>query len=87
MTLISSLLLGVASLLSAAQTASAVPHGSNNLARALVKRNQVVFEDCGSEDDDKQKKAGQAWSEAANLASYTINGELDDGTSFKDTNA
>lgn len=87
MTLISSLLLGAASLLGAAQTATAIPHASNNLARALVKRDQVVFEDCGGENDNRQKKAGQAWAEAANLASFTINGKLDDGTGFKDTNA
>lgn len=87
MNLISSLLLGATVILCAAQTAIAIPHPSNNLARALVKRNQVIFEDCGGDNDDKQKKAGQAWSEAANLASFTIDGTLDDGTGFKDTNA
>lgn len=81
------LLLGAASLLWAAQTASAAPHPSNSLARALFKRDDVTFEDCGGDKDDKRKKAGQAWSEAANLASFTIAGKLDDGTEFKDTNA
>ena len=87
MTLTSSLLLGASSLLCAAQIATAIPHASNDLARALVKRDQVTFEDCGGDNDDKRKKAGQAWSEAANLASFTIDGKLDDGTGFKDTNA
>lgn len=87
MTLTSSLLLGAASLLCAAQIATTIPHPSNGLARALLKRNQVVFEDCGDENDDQRKKAGQAWSEAANLASSTIGGTLDDGTAFKDTDA
>ena len=87
MTLISSLLLGAASLLCAAQTATAIPHASNNLVRALAKRDQVTFEDCGGDNDDKRTKAGQAWSEAATLASFTIDGKLDDGTGFKDTNA
>ena len=71
----------------AAQTATAIPHPSNHLARALLKRDQVVFEDCGGDNDDKRKKAGQAWSEAANLASFTIDGQLDSGNGFKDTNA
>ncbi|KAI4267640.1 MAG: hypothetical protein LQ337_008258 [Flavoplaca oasis] len=87
MTFSSRLLLAAASLLCAAQTATAIPHPSNNLARALVKRHEVTFEDCGGEDDKKQKKAAQAWKEAANLASTTIIGKLDDETEFKDTNA
>ena len=81
------LLLGATSLLYAARTATAIPHASNNLPRTLAKRNQVTFEDCGGETDDKRRQAGQAWSEAANLAAFTIDGTLDDGTSFKDTNA
>lgn len=87
MTFSSRLLLAAASLLCAAQTATAIPHPSNNLARALVKRHEVTFEDCGGDDGKKRKKAGQAWSEAANLASLTMIGKLDDGTEFKDTNA
>lgn len=87
MTLTSSLLLGAALLFCAAQTVTAIPHASNSLVRALVKRDQVVFEDCGGDNDDKRQKAGQAWSEAANLASFTIGGTLDDGTGFKDTDA
>ena len=83
----SRLLLGAATILWAAQIVSAVPHPTANLVRALMKRDEVTFEDCGGDDDDKRKKAGQAWSEAANLASYTIGGTLDDGTAFKDTNA
>lgn len=81
------LLLGAASILWAAQIASAAPHPSNSLSKALFKRDQVTFEDCGGEGDDKRKKAGQAWKEAANLASYTIGGTLEDGTAFKDTNS
>lgn len=87
MTVTSRLLLGATSLLYVAQVATAVPYASNSLARALIKRDQVTFEDCGGDDDDKRKKAGQAWSEAANLASFTIDGTLDDGTGFKDTTA
>ena len=87
MTFSSGLLLAAASLLCAAQIATAIPHTPNNLARALIKRDQVTFEDCGDDDDKKRKKAGQAWSEAANLASLTMIGKLDDGTEFKDTNA
>ena len=70
-----------------AQTVTAIPHASNNLIRALLKRDQVTFEDSGGDNDDKQKKAGQAWAEAENLASFTIDGTLDDGTGFKDPNA
>ena len=71
----------------APQPAIAIPHPSNNLARALVKRDQVAFEDCGGIDDDKRKKAGEAWADAANLASFTFDGTLDDETGFQDTNA
>ena len=52
-----------------------------------MKRNQVTFEDCGDDNDSRRTAAGTAWSEAANLASATIGGTLDDGTAFKDTNA
>lgn len=86
MTIRSSLLLG-ALLFSALQSATAIPHRSNNLARALVKRSDVTFEDCGDENDPRRQKAGQAWSEAANLADNAIGGTLDSGTAFKDTDA
>lgn len=86
MTIRSSLLVG-ALLFSTLQSATAIPHPSNNLARALVKRNEVTFEDCGDDKDPKRQKASQAWFEAANLAEATIGGTLDDGTAFKDTDA
>lgn len=52
-----------------------------------MKRDQVTFEDCGDDNDSRRTAAGTAWAEAANLASATIGGTLDDGTAFKDTNA
>lgn len=87
MTSTSSLLLETVSLLCAVQMTTAIPHASNNLDRALLKRDQVTFEDCGDENDEKRKKASQAWSEAANLAEATIDDTLDVGTDFKDTGA
>ncbi|KAL9098022.1 MAG: hypothetical protein Q9163_006230 [Psora crenata] len=87
MTLTTRLLLGAASLLLATQTSNAFPQPNTHQARALFKRCDVTFEDCGGDDDDKRKKAGQAWLEAANLAAHTIDGTLEDGTTFADTNA
>lgn len=87
MTLSMRLVLAATSLLCATQTANAIPHPSNSLARALMKRDQVTFEDCGDDSDSRRTAAGTAWAEAANLASATIGGTLDDGTAFKDTNA
>lgn len=84
MVLMLSLAFGTATLLSAVQLATAIPHPSTGLARALQKRDQVTFEDC---DGDQQDKAGRAWSDAASLASITIGGELDDKTAFEDTKA
>ena len=71
----------------AAQFFVAVPQPSNNGMRHLFKRDQVVFQDCGADDDPKQVKAAEAWTEAAKLAAFTIEGMLDDGTEFQATNA
>ena len=87
MTLTQRILFGAASLLLVAQTAIAVPQPSTKLVRALLKRDNVNFEDCGEHDDPRLKKAGQAWSDAATLAAFTIDGKLDDGTIFEGTNA
>lgn len=81
--------LTAATLLCLAQNGNAAPRpGSlDHDPRSLVKRYEVVYEDCGGEEDDKQKKAARAWSEAANIAAGTIHGVLDDGTAFTDTKA
>lgn len=81
--------LTAAALLSFAQTGIAAPRpdGFDLVSRSLVKRHEVVFEDCGGEDDDKQIKAERAWYEATRLAAATIHGVLKDGTAFADTNA
>ena len=71
----------------AAQVGIAVPRPLDNGIRSIFKRNRVVFEDCGAEKDPKRVKAAQAWTEAANLAAFTIEGELDDGTEFQGSNA
>lgn len=70
-----------------AQIGSAVPKPSNDTIRSLSKRNQVVFQDCGGDDDPKRVKAAGAWAEAANLAAFTISGTLDSGTQFQGSKA
>lgn len=70
-----------------AQIVIAMPKPSDNGMRSLFKRNQVVFNDCGADNDPKRVKAAKAWNEAAQLAAFTIEGELDDGTKFQGTNA
>ena len=70
-----------------AQFCTAVPKPTLDLKRSLFKRDQVVFQDCGDDTDPKRIKAGKAWSEASNLAEFTIDGTLDDGTKFQGTNA
>ena len=63
---------------------SAVPMPSLLIARSLSKRDGVVFQDCGDTNDDRYKKAEQAWSEAAELAAFIAVGTLDDGTEFEE---
>ena len=70
-----------------AQICTAVPKPTHNTMRSLFRRNQVVFQDCGGDEDPRRVKAARAWSEAANLADFTIEGTLDDGTKFQGTNA
>ncbi len=81
------LILTAAALLWTAQTGSAVPKPSSDAIGSLFKRSNVQFQDCGGDNDPKRQKAGRAWSEAANLADFTIGGALDDGTNFQGTNA
>lgn len=70
------------------QITSALPSPSQETTRSLFKRHQVVFQDCGKDTDEKRKKAGKAWSDAASLAELTIDGTLDDSkTSFQGANA
>ena len=71
----------------AAHIISAVPQPSNYIVRSLFKRDQVVFQDCGGDDDPKQVKAVGALEDAVTLATFTIEGKLDDGTEFQGTNA
>ena len=73
--------------LCAAQIGGAVPKPTNDSIRSLFKRDQVVFQDCGDPGDPKRIKASDAWDEAAELALFTIEGDLDDGTKFRGTNA
>ena len=70
-----------------AQTISAVPMPSLDITRSLYKRSGVVFQDCGDVNDARRQKAEKAWSEAADLAAFTVTGTLDDGTMFKGTDA
>lgn len=87
MTISSRLILTATALLWTAQTGSAVPRPSPNVIANLFKRADVQFQDCGGDDDPKRQTAGRAWSEAANLAEFTIDGTLDDLTQFQGTNA
>ena len=87
MTISTRLILAAAALLWTAQTGGAVPKPSPNAIGSLIKRANVQFQDCGGDNDPKRQKAGQAWSEAANLAEFTIDGTLDDKTQFQGTNA
>ena len=70
-----------------AQISSAVPMPSLDIIRSLSKRNAVVFQDCGDDNDDRYKKAVAALSDAATLAAFAVTGTLDDGTKFQDTDA
>ena len=70
-----------------AQICTANPKPTHNTMRSLFRRNQVVFQDCGGDEDPKQVKAERAWKEAANLADSTFGNTLDDGTKFQGTNA
>ncbi len=74
-------------LLWTAQIGDAVPRPPPYAVRSLLKRDNVVFQDCGGDGATNRIKAGKAWSEAANLASFTIDGTLDSGTKFQGTNA
>ncbi|SLM34209.1 Metallopeptidase, catalytic domain [Lasallia pustulata] len=87
MTRTARLILTAAALLWTARTCSAIPRPSPNDIGSLFKRANVQFQDCGDENDAKRIKAGRAWSEAANLAEFTIDGSLDDKTKFQGTNA
>lgn len=71
------------------QITSALPSPSHEITRSLIKRHQVVFQDCGKDTDEKRIKAGKAWSDAASLADFTIGGTLDDHskTNFQGANA
>ena len=71
----------------ATQIVIALPKPSDNGMRSLFKRDQVVFRDCGTDDDPQRVKAAGAWTEAAKLAAFTIEGTLDDETEFQGTNA
>ena len=71
----------------AGQIVIAVPKPSEDGMRSLFKRHQVVFEDCGADDDPKRVTADKAWKEAARHATFTIENSLDDGTEFQGTNA
>ena len=73
--------------LCAAQVGSAVPTSTNDSIRSFFKRDQVVFQDCGDDGDPKRMKAVNAWDEAAELALFTIEGQLDDGTKLQGSNA
>ena len=70
-----------------ARIGSAVPMPSLETTGSLSKRDGVVFQDCGDVNDDRRQKAEKAWSEAADLAAFTVTGTLDDGTMFKGTDA
>lgn len=87
MTLSSHFIMAATTLLWIAQTGSAIPNPSSRAIGGLFKRDMVIFDDCGDENDKRRIKAGRAYSEAAKLASYTILGTTDDKTSFQGTNA
>lgn len=87
MTTSARLILMAAALLWTAQISSAIPKPSPNAIGSLFKRANVEFQDCGGDNAENRINAGRAWSEAANLAEFTMDGTLDDKTQFQRTNA
>ncbi len=66
---------------------AAVPSPSPGAGGLLSKRSILSWEDCGDDNDPRRKKAGQAFADAAQLARWTFDKKLDDGTAFADTKA
>lgn len=81
--------LAAAAVLSIVQIGSTAPTTPGAMVETIIKRAIVRFEDCGDANDPKSKvsKAGVAFAYAATLARWTFDNQLDDGTSFQDTNA
>ncbi len=65
----------------------AAPSPSPGIIKYLSKRTILNWEDCGDNDDPRRQKAGQAFTDAAQLARWTSDNNLDDSTAFASTKA